>query len=161
MTTRAGYSTLQITLHWATAILIPATWWFSEGMGRALRDRITSGATGFEGNTLHVWLGGAAFAVILIRLIVRALSGAPDHVPGTSPLMAMAATWGHRLLYVLMLAVPAMGAAAWYLGAEVVADPHALAANALMIVALAHAALALWHQYVKKDGTLRRMMRAA
>ncbi|HEY1090070.1 MAG TPA: cytochrome b/b6 domain-containing protein [Burkholderiaceae bacterium] len=34
---------------------------------------------------------------------------------------------------------------------------HALAANSLLIVAGLHAAAALWHQFVRKDGVLRRM----
>ena len=73
--------------------------------------------------------------------------------------MQQAAVWGHRLLYVLMLAVPALGAAAWYGGIEDAGEVHELAGNALMIVALGHAAVALWHQYVRRDGTLTRMLR--
>jgi cytochrome b561 len=37
---------------------------------------------------------------------------------------------------------------------------HALAANVLMMVVLGHVLIALYHQYVVKDGLLRRMMRA-
>jgi cytochrome b561 len=34
---------------------------------------------------------------------------------------------------------------------------HGLLANALLILAAAHAAMALWHQLVRKDTVLRRM----
>jgi cytochrome b561 len=34
---------------------------------------------------------------------------------------------------------------------------HGLVANILLVVAGAHAAAALWHQWVLKDGPLRRM----
>lgn len=153
----AAYSRLQIALHWLIALLIAAAWFTHDGMGRALHQRIESGASGIEGNTLHVWLGGAVFTLVLIRLIVRATQGAP--APIGTPAMQQAAVWGHRLLYVLMLAVPALGATAWYGGIEDAGEVHELAGNALMIVALAHAAVALWHQYVRRDGTLMRMLR--
>jgi len=109
----SGYSRVQIALHWLVAVLIVAAWFTHDGMGRALRTRIETGASGIEGNTLHVWFGGAAFALILIRIVLRLMRGAPDHEPGMSPKMQLAATWGHRLLYLLMIAAPALGAAAW------------------------------------------------
>ena len=56
-----GFSRLQIALHWLIAVLIVAAWFTHEGMGRALRTRIETGASGIEGNTLHVWFGGARF----------------------------------------------------------------------------------------------------
>ena len=34
-------------------------------------------------------------------------------------------------------------------------------ANLLVILAAGHAVVALWHQFVLKDGTLRRMLRPA
>lgn len=157
MTRRTGYSTAQITLHWLTAILIFAAWFTHENMGRALKTRLDSGATGTEGNTLHVWLGGAAFAVILIRLLVRAIQGAPGPLPGTTRAMEAAALWGHRLLYLLMLAAPALGALAWYGGVKAAGEVHELAGSALFFLALGHAAVAIWHQYIKRDGALTRM----
>jgi cytochrome b561 len=159
MTERTGYSLTQIALHWVTAILILAAWWYSEGMGDALDARLESGATGITGNTLHVWLGGATFLVILIRIAVRLMQGAPEAVPGTSPLMAKAGEWGHRLLYLLMITTPLLGAITWYLSYDGTGDLHTYSANALMIVALGHAAMGLWHHYGVKDDTLRRMMR--
>jgi cytochrome b561 len=156
--TSTGYSRLQIGLHWLIAILIIAAWFTHEGMGQALDARIAAGATGIAGNTPHVWLGGAVFALVLIRIVVRLLQGVPGPVAGTSPAMAQAALWGHRLLYLLMIAVPALGAAAWYGGAPT-GEVHELAGQALMIVALGHALVAIWHQVARKDGTLTRMVR--
>ena len=59
----------------------------------------------------------------------------------------------------LLIAVPLGGICTFFLGLDV-GDVHALAANVLMIVVLGHALMALYHQYVLKDGLLRRMMRA-
>jgi cytochrome b561 len=156
---RTRYSRLQIALHWLVALLILAAWWFSDGMGRVLADRLRSGDTGFTGNTLHVWLGSAVFALILIRIGVRLVSGAPAALTGTPPLLEKLGLWGHRLLYLLMVLVPASGAATWYAGVRAAGDVHETTSNLLMIVALGHAAAALYHHYVVKDATLRRMLR--
>ena len=109
------YSKLQITLHWLIAVLILATWWLGDGMGRALRSRFEQGQTGIEGNTWHVWLGGAVLLLVVFRIIVRRVQGAPVPVADTPPLLHAAGVWGHRLLYLLMVLAPLMGAAAWHL----------------------------------------------
>ena len=89
MAERTGYSGLQIGLHWLVAFLIFAAYFTSDDMGDALRERITSGATGTEGNTLHVWLGGTVLALVVIRIVVRLMRGAPGPAAGTSPRAAL------------------------------------------------------------------------
>lgn len=157
MASPSKYPLLQITLHWLIALLIIAAWLLSEGMGQALRARAESGATGIEGNTIHVWLGGATFLLVLIRIVVRLIQGAPGPVPGGSDLMEKGAVWGHRLLYALMVLTPALGAATWYGGIGFTGELHELSSSALMLVALGHAAVAIYHQFILKDGTLSRM----
>lgn len=159
MTAKSGYSTLQISLHWLIAILIIAAWFTSDGMGRALEERIREGTFGMSGAPLHVMFGGSAFLLILIRVIVRWRQGAPGPVPGTSEMMELAAKWGHRVLYVLMVLTPVAGAVTWNTGFELPGEAHEILGKALMIVALGHAAVAIWHQFIKKDGTLMRMLK--
>ena len=57
-------------------------------------------------------------------------------------------------------AVPALGAITWFGGIDATADFHVLAMNAMMLLALGHAAMALLHQFILKDGLLVRMLRA-
>ena len=45
MKTRTGYSGLQILLHWATALLVVFNWFYSDGMGRALRVHLDGAAS--------------------------------------------------------------------------------------------------------------------
>lgn len=159
MSRRTGYSTLQISLHWLIALLIFGAFFTHEAMETAYEIRLNTGQTGAQGNTLHVWLGGAAFALILIRVLVRLTSGTPGPVAGTSPLMAQAATWGHRVLYALMILAPLSGAAAWYGHVEPAAEIHEPLGKALFFIALGHAAVAIWHQVVQKDGVMMRMLK--
>ena len=154
--TATGYSGIQIALHWLIAVLIIVAW-FTGGGGRAAIDTVEKGGT--PGFVLHVALGLSILALVVVRLLVRLGRGAPaaPGEPGSLPVLA--ADWGHRLIYLLMIAVPLGGVATFFLGIDV-GDLHALAANVLMIVVLGHALMALYHQYVAKDGLLRRMMKA-
>ncbi|WP_172296848.1 cytochrome b [Pseudoruegeria sp. HB172150] len=157
---KAGYSTLQISLHWLVAVLIAAAWFSHDQMRDATRAIRDTGWTGFADNPPHVWLGTAVFVLVLIRLVVRAVQGAPEPADGTPKWMEITAVWGHRLLYLLMLFVPLSGSAAWYFGLREAGEVHETIGNLLVILALAHAAVAIFHQYVMRDGTLTRMIRA-
>lgn len=154
--TTTGYSGIQIALHWLVAVLIGLAW-FTGGGGRAAVDTMERGGT--PGFVLHVALGLSILALVVLRVLVRLGRGAPaaPGVPGSLPVLA--AVWGHRLIYLLMIAVPLGGIGAFFLRLEV-GDIHALAANVLMLVVLGHALMALVHQFVLKDGLIRRMMKA-
>lgn len=151
-----GYSGLQIGLHWLVAILIVIAWFTGEGAEEAMEVVEDGGTVGF---VPHVAIGLSILTLVVIRLLVRLSRGAPaaPGVPGS--LAVLAADWGHRLIYLLMIAVPLGGASVFFLGLDV-GDIHGLAANLLMLVVLGHALVALYHQYVLKDGLLRRMMKA-
>ncbi|MBL9073500.1 cytochrome b/b6 domain-containing protein [Tabrizicola sp.] len=156
MKTTQGYSGIQIALHWLIAVLILAAWLSGEGAEEAMEAAENGGVLGF---VPHVAFGLAILLLVVVRILVRLSRGAPT-APGTpGSLSVMAADWGHRLIYLLMVAVPLGGASVFFLGLEV-GEIHSLAANILMLVVLGHALMALYHQYVLKDGLLRRMMRA-
>lgn len=156
MKTTTGYSGLQIGLHWLVAILIVIAWFTGEGAEEAMEVVEDGGTVGF---VPHVAIGLSILTLVVIRLLVRLSRGAPaaPGVPGS--LAVRAADWGHRLIYLLMIAVPLGGASVFFLGLDV-GEIHGLAANLLMLVVLGHALVALYHQYVLKDGLLRRMMKA-
>jgi cytochrome b561 len=151
-----GYSRLQIALHWLVAILIVTAWFTGEGAEDAMEVVEEGGGVGF---VPHVAIGLSVLALVVVRLLLRFRRGAPvaPGVPGS--LAVRAAEWGHRLIYLLMIAVPLGGASVFFLGLDL-GDVHGLAANVLMLVVLGHALMALFHQYVLKDGLLRRMMKA-
>ena len=156
MKTTNGYSGLQIALHWIVAILIIAAWLTHDGAEDAYDSLRDGGTAGF---VLHIALGLSVLILVVVRLIVRLSRGAPA-APGTpGSLQVKAADWGHRLIYLLMIAVPLGGIATWFLGVDA-GDVHGLGGNLLMVVVLGHALIALYHQYVLKDGLLRRMMKA-
>jgi cytochrome b561 len=156
---KRGYGAAQIALHWLVAILVTFNYFYSDGMGRALAAKAKGVAIpplSIE-PLVHVWVGLSVLALVVLRLMLRTLFGVPP-MPGTGRLYT-AATWGHRLLYLLLVAVPALGLVAWLGGLRAVGSVHQVVANLLVIAAGVHAFMALWHQYVIKDGLLVRMLR--
>lgn len=150
-----GYSRLQMGLHWATALLIVGNYFISEGMGDALDAHAKGDAVVGLTPTYHVWAGVTLLVLVGLRLIVRLVQGAPE--PTEHGVMGLLASGVHWLLYALMVAVPSLGIAAWFLGIDAAGDLHVLVMNAMMILILGHAAMAIFHQFVLRDGLLRRM----
>ncbi|MEZ5796076.1 MAG: cytochrome b/b6 domain-containing protein [Paracoccaceae bacterium] len=158
MVEKTGYSGAQIGLHWLIALGVLANYLFSEGMGKALHQKMEGAEITVAIAPLHVWLGVAVLVLVALRLVLRLLQGAPAQEPGAQGRLAAGM---HGLLYLLMLAMPLGGALTWFGGIEALGDGHALAANLLMLLAGLHAVMGLYHHYVLKDGTLKRMMRPA
>ncbi len=156
---RKGYSSAQIALHWIVAALVVFNYFYSDGMGRALAVKMGLTDKPLTINPrIHVLVGVSVLVLVAIRLALRASRGVPE-APGEG-LARTAAIWGHRLLYVLLVAVPVLGGLTWFGEISALGDAHEIAANILLIVVAGHAAMALVHHYVHKDGVLARMLRA-
>lgn len=162
------YSKLTIYIHWITALLILAAWITAEGGHRVRTDP----------PLLHFSLGLAVLALVVPRLAVRLFSDGPPVEDPQNPWMNLAAKIGHWVLYLFLVALPLTG---WYaasrLGVEVsffglhlpsltaavegrpglIAELHENGGTLVLILAGLHALIALWHQFVLRDGTLGRM----
>ncbi len=156
MTLKTTYSGLQIGLHWATALLIAANYFISDGMGEALDAHIAGEPVVGLTPTWHVWSGTVLLGLVVVRLVVRVLSGELE-AGEPKTLQRRVADVGHWVLYALMLAVPVLGALTWFGKMDAFGNVHVMVMNALMLVILGHAAMAIFHHYVLKDGLLSRM----
>lgn len=154
MAVSTGYSRTQIVLHWLTAIGVVTAFVTHEGMEEAFETLVETGGSPYP--TIHSVAGITVFWLVLIRLWLRRRN-APE--PEGEGLAQTAAIWGHRLLYLLLIAVPLGGFLTWIVGVHDLGDLHGSAGQALLIVAFGHALMAFYHHYVKKDGTLRRMIK--
>lgn len=158
-TPRTGYSGLQISLHWTIALLVLFQLLFGESM-TATVDAAEEGAIPSNSDQLlgqaHYWVGLAILALVVVRIGVRLLRGAPAPA-ALSSLIGKLATTTHALFYALLIAVPATGLLGYYLG-----DPwgnlHTWGKPVFIVLIALHAAGALFHQVFVKDNTLRRML---
>jgi cytochrome b561 len=164
------YDSRTILLHWLTAAAVASLW----VLGQVI-DFFPSNIRVAVRST-HVLIGILLVVLFVVRLAWRRNGGRklPPSDPGA---LGKAAIGVHHLLYLLLAAALALGLAneairadnIFYLGRlpsiapgdkdlrHLVEDLHALAANWILIVAGLHAAAALFHHFVKKDGVLLRM----
>jgi len=168
------YDKRTIGLHWATATLVALLWcvgqsidWFPKGTPRI---SVRSG---------HITFGLLLGLLLLFRIWWRRTGG--RKLPAAAVVgQQRVASLLHIGLYLLLLATVSLGIAnVWVRGdnifqlftvpqfapgnrelVEQVEDTHALLANTVAVAAVLHAAFALFHHYVKRDGVLRRMLRS-
>ena len=166
------YNRVTIALHWASAGLVGLIWLIGQTVDFAPR-----GALRIDYRSLHIVFGLALVGVFAARVTWRLSHG--RSLPGAGgELMERVARLMHWTLHLLVLAALLLGLAnVWVRGdvifnlfavpafdpgnralRRLIGDWHALAANAIMILAGAHAAAALFHHYVLRDGVLRRML---
>lgn len=161
------YSKSLIVIHWLTAVFVVGAWLTAEG-GRKLVENPP---------LLHFAFGLTVLALVLPRLMLRLAGPTPRPASGGGWLGRVSGI-GHGVLYLLLIAVPLSG---WYvasrMGVEVgfpglhlpaltapvpgkpglIGELHESGGNLILILAGLHMAMALWHQFVRRDGTLRRM----
>ena len=168
----APYSRLSIALHWLMLVLLVAVYACIE-----LREYYPRGSDIREGlKTWHFMLGLSVFVLVWVRIIARWRRPLLGPEPGWTRWPAAA---GHLALYGLMIAMPLLGWLALSadgkdipifglslpplvapdkgLAEQVEALHVTIGVAGYWLIGL-HAAAALFHQYVLKDGTLRRML---
>ncbi|MFZ7092508.1 cytochrome b [Primorskyibacter sp. 2E233] len=157
MTTQLKYARIQIVLHWGIFLLFAFNFIVSDGMGQALRTKLEGGTPEGFVAAIHPPIGIAVLVLALIRVIARFALGAPEPVESANPLMDKAASYTHLALYALLLLIPLSGIATWGLGIRAAGEVHEILINLTMVLVGLHAAAALYHQFILKDGLLMRM----
>ena len=168
-----SYDGTTIALHWVTAISVVVLWIIGQ-----TADWIPDGPVNTAYWSVHVVLGFVLAAVLAWRIVWRGTGGRRLPAADAGFLHAFAKTT-HYLLYALLLVVVVLGVVNAFvrgynlfdlvslpqIGNRALRRPithwHGLAANILLGLALFHAAAALVHHYVWKDGLLGRMLPAS
>lgn len=173
--TESTYGALAKFLHWTIVILIIAQYVIIEAA-----EDLPDGPGKFEIVTRHKSLGMLILGLALARIAWKVVNkGQP--APVTMPRLQMvAAAAGHGLLYLLILAQPISG---WMMSSaanypvtffglfqfpaivapnegmhETYEEVHEFLFNAILVVAVVHVLAALYHHFIQKDDTLRRML---
>lgn len=154
---RQGYSGLQILLHWLIAALVLFQLVFGESMVSvvdALEEGRIPDPTDKALAGAHYWIGISVLVLVVLRIVVRLVQGAP--APAGLGWQAVASKLVHGIFYLLLIAVPATGLMALYVS-DAFGDIHAIGKPLFIAFIVLHAFGALYHQFRLRDGTLRRM----
>lgn len=168
------YGLPAMALHWIMAALMIGLFAFGLWMDELPKNDFRVSMFG-----LHKSLGVLVLLLVAVRLAWRAVNPAPRPVAG--PLWQQLAAHGaHLALYGLMIAIPLAG---WLMSSaagkpvslfglvtlppligqdkplkETFEEVHSALAFAMIGLVFIHAAAAVWHQRIRKDGVLARML---
>ncbi|MET0126176.1 MAG: cytochrome b [Pseudomonas caspiana] len=173
----ARYSYKARWLHWVMAILIVLAY--------ALILSRTQFARGSELRMFavqsHFWVGILVLALAFFRVAERRRHAPPDITPPLEGFLRLAATLSHYLLYAFLFAQPLLGLFTVLIEkgalpvplteilipspfpmserfAESLEDLHKLLGSIFYYVIGLHVIAAIWHHFVRKDNTLKRMV---
>jgi cytochrome b561 len=174
-TTSLRYGSLSIGLHWLMLLLIALVYAAMEFRG--IFPKGSEGRSAIK--TWHYMLGLSVFALVWVRLLLNLVATAPGITPEPPRWQTLASKWVHAALYLLMIGMPLAG---WLLLsaegepillfgvqlpallaknknlAEIIKEVHEAGAVVGYVLIGVHAAAALFHHYVVRDDTLRRML---
>ncbi len=170
------YTTIAILFHWLIALMIIGSF----TMGLVMTDMPGISPTKLKYYSWHKWAGVTILALATLRLLWRLSHPAPPYPAFMPTWQKHAANGLHSLLYVLMFAVPlsgylytlSAGIPVVYFGLfqlPVIIDPNPELKPVLKAVhywlnmtlpacVAIHIAAALKHQFLDRDGVLKRML---
>ena len=170
-----SYGAIPVGFHWLMVALVAAVYACME-----LRGYFPKGSAEREAmKTWHYMLGLSVFVLAVARLVFSRLDSAPAITPVPPQWQTRFARLMHVALYALMLGLPLLdwlllsagGADIPFFGlhlpallakdkavADLIKEIHETVATVGYFLIGAHAAAALYHHYLLRDDTLRRML---
>jgi cytochrome b561 len=167
-----SYDPRTVRLHWVTAVLVTVLWGIAQ-----IIDLFPKGAPKISVRSVHITLGVLLGVVLVMRIVWRSRSGR-RLPPANDGVAGHIATIVHLVLYAGLASVVLLGILnAWARGDSIfslfhipklypanpelkptVENLHKTFANALVILAAAHALVAAVHHFILRDGVLRRIL---
>ena len=154
------YSALQKISHWIIVILCVLEFPTAEGIRKShaghafgikapLFDQLSAIA--------HEWGGWLILGLGILLVLSRVVRGTPRLPSDMRLWQRMFAHLAHVAIYLGLIALVASGVAAMYVSGRY-AFVHITLANAGIGLIAAHVAAALWHQFIRRDYLLDRML---
>ncbi len=170
----ARYAFIQKLLHWLIALSVIG----ALAAGKLI-DFVGNGDFKNMLYANHKATGFLILGLMILRLVVRMIYGAPGHGPAIARWQQTAASATHTLFYILLILMPVIGWAATsafpaplpFFGlfevppligkdrelSKQLFEIHEIMGNVIIALALTHIGAALYHGFILKDGVLRRM----
>lgn len=154
------YDRVSVWLHWLVAAMVLiqfVTGWVWDVYERGSDGRLYLFRT-------HIAVGTAILLLAVLRIGWRLTHRAPPLPEGMTTLQRLAAKATHGLLYLAILVQPALGLIAITAFGKMLGrwprDLHVVLTNAIFAIIVLHVAAALWHQFIRRDHLLARMVPA-
>lgn len=169
------YSSTAKWLHWLVALLVIMQFIFV-----FTADELPRGGTGDMLMQLHLSTGFTILMLAVWRVIHRFMNTPPAPEQGQPKILQKSAWLAHWAMYVLIFALPFTGwmtvatkggAINWYWLLEIpnfvgkneslheqLEEVHEVLGLTLLAIAILHLLAALWHHFIRKDNTLKRML---
>ncbi|WP_019954972.1 cytochrome b [Yoonia vestfoldensis] len=167
------YHPFLVVLHWLIALMILVA--LAAG-GVVLANMPPDSPDKVKGLGGHMVFGMAIGVLLILRLVTRTRSTHPPHATTGTPLLDRLGRWTHWGFYVLIAGMVATGLASAlgaglfpivYGGTAETLPPelsdlrqraaHGVIASLLVALIALHVVAAVYHQFILKDGLLRRM----
>lgn len=166
------YSKRMVMIHWLTLALLFVAWY----LGDTLVDERTERSATMLGYLVHALVGGAVLMATAIRAVYRSTDRMPQ--PVSNSLLDTLAREIHRALYFLLILIPLtgfmtlltsdVGLALVTVDAQFLPEKftgpsaisqvtHDILMMVLMAVVAIHILGVIWHQFIMKDGLMKRM----
>lgn len=154
-----GYSRLQIVLHWSIAALIALQFLTGDAMHPAWHVVLRQHRISIDaGVILHAGLGTLVLVLVLVRFVVRLLHKVPPPPQEADPRLELLAKMVHWGLYATMLLIPVTGLVAYFGMVGWMGFVHSALTSLILLLLGLHVAGALFHQFIRRDGLIRRMI---
>jgi cytochrome b561 len=172
-----GYGAFAQFLHWTTALLLAGQYAIGWTMPDVHRDTRPVGLIAW-----HLGVGTTILLLVILRLLWRGTHPAPSEPTTLPPFLRLVARMTHWVLYGLLLLLPLLGwgnasSRGWTVdllgvvplpplspnGSPIghsMGDWHQVCAWILLALVAAHVLAALFHHFILRDSTLRRMLPA-
>jgi cytochrome b561 len=154
-----GYSAAQVALHWIVAVLVAFQYFASAAMETAWRASLRGEPSADLLASLHAAGGILILLLASARIWLRLARGAPPPPQDEPRAMQILAEAVHYAIYALLFLLPATGAAAWFLNAELPGSVHGFLQRLLLGAIALHVAGGLFQHIVRRSGVLMRMFR--
>lgn len=155
------FDRVSIWLHWLVAGLIVAQ--FATGWAWGFYER--GSVPRMYLFRAHIFMGSSVLALMLFRVVWRLIRPAPPLPDGMGRITALAARATHRLLYLMILLQPVLGLIAITAFGKSLGrwprEVHSMLTWPILAIIILHASAALWHQFIRRDRLLARMLPAS
>ncbi len=155
-----GYSRTQVVLHWTVVALVALQFLFHDGISDAFRDGLRGdGFVLTVPAVAHMVAGASVLLLAFWRINLRREHGVPPPPEGEAPWQRAVARGTHLAFYAVLILLPVTGGIAWGQGSREPGEVHEILSNVLLALIALHVAGAAYGQWVRRDGTLARMLR--